>query len=352
MRSWLLEILCCPHCRQELSLEIFSSQGLDIENGVLKSTCGRSFPVIDFIPRFQPEVWSDDVLLNRSKHEELNNRNAFEFEWLNYNVTMGNESSIFLNETQIPANEWAGKLALDAGCGMGRYTAEALKLEAKVIGLDLGLNIDRAYQQLKVFPGFQAIQADLMQLPFKPDSFDIVYSLGVLHHTPQASQAFRNLARLVKKGGILSVWVYGRAGKYRDFITNPFRPDRQNYAGLLISPPISYGYWGAVKMREWLSAGIRLVTTRLPHQILLWLCYVLAAVGGIPLLKYGTFSVLPDWPARVWENFDWLSPYFQSHHTKEEVRNWFEKAAFTDLSVLPHGLIPKPGYKGKKAKSH
>lgn len=343
MRSWLLDILCCPHCRQELILEIFSAQGEDIESGVLKSGCGRSFPVIGFIPRFLPEA-----SLNGKNHTKLNNRKAFEFEWLNYDVTMGNEKDIFLDETQIPAKEWPGKLALDAGCGMGRYTAEALKLEAKVIGLDLGLNIERSYQRLKGFPGFQAVQADLMRLPFKPDYFDIVYSLGVLHHTPQASQAFHNLARLVKKNGMLSVWVYGRAGKYRDFITNPFRPDRRRYAGLLMSPPLSYGYWCAVKLREWLSDGIRLITTRLSHKVLLWFCYLLAAIGSMPLLKYGTFSVLLDWPARVWENFDWLSPYFQSHHTKEEVRAWFEKAGFSDLSILPHGLIPKPGYKGKK----
>lgn len=345
MRSWLLEILRCPHCGQELSLEIFSAQGEDIETGVLKSACGRTFPVTGFIPRFLPET-----SLNGKSHTELNNRKAFEFEWLNYEVTMGNEQNIFLDETQVPAKEWSGKLVLDAGCGMGRYTAEALKLGAKVIGLDLGLNIDRAYQKLKMFPGFQAVQADLMHVPFKPGSFEIVYSLGVLHHTPQASQAFLNLSGLVKKNGIMSVWVYGRAGKYRDFISNPFRPDRKRYARLLMSPPISYFYWGAVKMREWLSDSIRLFTTRLPHRMLLWLCYILASIGSIPLLKYATFSALPDWPARVWENFDWLSPYFQSHHTKEEVREWFEKAGFSELRVLAHGLIPKPGYKGIKMK--
>ena len=73
-----------------------------------------------------------------------------------------------------------------------------------------------------------------------------------------------------------------------------------------------------------------------------------AALGRVPLVKYFTFSVHPDFRVRLIENFDWLSPPYQYHHTKEELCGWFERAGFTVMKVLPHGLIPKPGVLGLK----
>jgi hypothetical protein len=70
-------------------------------------------------------------------------------------------------------------------------------------------------------------------------------------------------------------------------------------------------------------------------------------LGRVPLLKYVTASVHQSWRVRVQENFDWLSPQYQSHHTKEEIRDWFREAQVEELSILPHGFIPKVGLKGK-----
>ena len=56
----------------------------------------------------------------------------------------------------------------------------------------------------------------------------------------------------------------------------------------------------------------------------------------------------PEFQVRLIENFDWISPPYQWHHTKEELTEWYEAAGFTVLSLLPHGLVPKPGALGKK----
>jgi len=58
--------------------------------------------------------------------------------------------------------------------------------------------------------------------------------------------------------------------------------------------------------------------------------------------------VEPDFSVRWIENFDWLSPPFQWHHTKEELTRWFQESGFEVLKVLPHGLVPKPGVLGRR----
>ena len=65
------------------------------------------------------------------------------------------------------------------------------------------------------------------------------------------------------------------------------------------------------------------------------------------MMKYLTASVHPHWRVRLLENFDWFSPPYQSHHTKEEVVGWYSEAKIGELSLLDHGLIPKVGIRGR-----
>ena len=48
----------------------------------------------------------------------------------------------------------------------------------------------------------------MFKLPFAPESFDYIYSIGVLHHTPDCEQAFKGLPRLLKPGGRIAIWLY------------------------------------------------------------------------------------------------------------------------------------------------
>jgi hypothetical protein len=132
------------------------------------------------------------------------------------------------------------------------------------------------------------------------------------------------------------------AGEFSEFKTNPLREDRER---LRAHRRLA---WVVVGVRHAFSDFVRFFTTRLPMQATYALCWPLAALGAVPVLKYLTFSVHRDFMVRVIENFDWISPPFQYHHTKEELASWFEKAGFTILRVLPHGLVPKPGILGRK----
>ncbi len=212
---------------------------------------------------------------------------------------------MFRVKTGISASELGGKLVLDAGCGGGRYARLVGLNGGRVIGVDLSSAVIKAAELCGEFPDVAIVQADLLDLPLAAGQFDMAYSIGVLHHSPDARKAFGQVARCVKPGGRLAVWLY-----------------RKN-----------------TLVQEWINTAIRSVTTQLPARVLEPLCAVLGVVGGVPVLKQTlnkvvNFSNHPDWILRVCDNFDWYAPPYQSHHTTEELKRWFAEEGFTDIVEL------------------
>ena len=124
--------------------------------------------------------------------------------------------------------ELAGKDVLDAGCGMGRYLRIAAESPARlIVGIDLSLAVAAARELTSGVACTAIVRGDLLRLPFAPGSFDAIYSLGVLDHTPDPRAAFLSLARLLKPGGRIAIWVYpGSAGSWRRswISSGPFQP--------------------------------------------------------------------------------------------------------------------------------
>ncbi len=324
--------MACPACGS--ALELAEADGDPASQGRLTCRCGLNYPVWDSIPRMFAEA--------ELGAGNLRTQQSFGFEWLAYPGPIPDEDRrIFLEETQIPAEQWKGRKVLDAGCGMGRYTRVARGLGAEVVALDLSHALVRL-RDLGDVDGMQLVQGNLLRPPLKNATFDIIYSQGVIHHTPDARAAFLRLAERVKPGGLLSVWVYGAPGRYAEFRENPLREGRR---GLKAVMPLAYA---VVWTREKISDGVRTVTTKLPLRAVYALCGPLAALGAVPALKYLSFSVHGDFQVRRIENFDWLSPPYQSHHTRSEVEGWCREAGMTPVSWLPHGLVPKIGVLARK----
>ncbi|HEV2883792.1 MAG TPA: methyltransferase domain-containing protein [Pyrinomonadaceae bacterium] len=109
-------------------------------------------------------------------------------------------------------NQFGGKRLLEVGCGMGTDLLQFARGGAICIGADLTpRSIDISRLHFSVY-GMRAefLLADGERLPFPDKSFDVVYSNGVLHHTPDTAGAIRELHRVLKVGGTAKVMLYNR----------------------------------------------------------------------------------------------------------------------------------------------
>jgi len=112
---------------------------------------------------------------------------------------------------------FAGKVVLDAGCGPGRHALFASRFGAREVwAIDLGAAVATAQSLASGDPNVHVLQADLLRPPFPPGAgdrgFDFVFSLGVIHHLDDPAAAIASLARLLRPGGELFVWVYADEG--------------------------------------------------------------------------------------------------------------------------------------------
>lgn len=106
----------------------------------------------------------------------------------------------------------AGTLVLDIGCGACRVARLVRSVsDARTVGVDISRETIRAARRLEVGP---LVQGDNLRLPIRDDCAGLVISNGVIHHTPDAKESFRELARVVQPGGTLVVSVYDRQGWY------------------------------------------------------------------------------------------------------------------------------------------
>ncbi|WP_165222023.1 methyltransferase domain-containing protein [Aquisphaera insulae] len=285
MNPDLLSLLRCPRCRGPLTVVGDPPEALCCTSG----DEGR-YPIVAGIPRLTNDPYAG----------------SFGRQWNRYDVMREDEDeATFEVKTGMPAVSLAGKLVLDAGCGGGRYSRLVGSHGAMVVGVDLSSAVEKARALCAGLPNVLIAQADLLDLAIADESFDAAFSIGVMHHTPDPRRAFAQVARKVKRGGRLAVWLY-----------------RRN------TPP-----------QEWINSGLRAVSTRMSARLLEPICAATGVLGSIPVVnrtlnKLVNFSAHPDWTLRVCDNFDWYAPRYQSHHTLHELLSWFDEEGFGDLVEL------------------
>ncbi len=155
-------------------------------------------------------------------------------------------------------DQFAGQRLLEVGCGMGTDLLQFARGGAICTGVDLtprSIAISKHRFALYGVPASFLI-TDGERLPFPDGSFDVTYSNGVLHHTPDTAGAMRELHRVLKPGGIAKVMLY-----YRH----------------------SLNYWGEMMLHRGLLRG-ELLRGRSPEQIMgRWVEY--SESGAEPLVK-------------------------------------------------------------------
>jgi len=101
---------------------------------------------------------------------------------------------------------------LEVGCGMGTDLLQFSRGGARCVGVDLTpRSIEITQHRFKLYGADGAFMiSDAEHLPFRDESFDVVYSNGVLHHTPDTEGAIREVHRVLRPGGIAKVMLYHR----------------------------------------------------------------------------------------------------------------------------------------------
>jgi ubiquinone/menaquinone biosynthesis C-methylase UbiE len=109
-----------------------------------------------------------------------------------------------------------GNLILEVGCGAGADSRYMSKKGAHVVSVDLSpSNVILTTKGMKILNlNGRGICADAEKLPFKDNTFDAVYSFGVLHHTPDTKQSINELYRVLKRGGKMAVMLYHKGYAY------------------------------------------------------------------------------------------------------------------------------------------
>jgi 2-polyprenyl-3-methyl-5-hydroxy-6-metoxy-1,4-benzoquinol methylase len=129
------------------------------------------------------------------------------------------EARKYFVEPHIPRfaefSRWAGKRVLEVGCGIGTDTMNFARAGAEVTAVDLSeRSLDLARQRAAVYglTNIRFVHANVEELGaiLGPEQYDLVYSFGVIHHTPHPDVALRELVSMLRPGGTLKVMVYHR----------------------------------------------------------------------------------------------------------------------------------------------
>ncbi len=200
----------CPACQVPLGAA---------PGGLACPSCGRSYGGEDGIPRlFLPNAWDpgrEDVTETiKSFYEEtpFPNYDDTDDVWSLKEKAVRGVFARLIDEQVAPA-----AAVLEAGCGTGQLSNFlGIRRGRAVIGTDICLNSLRLGQEFKVrnrLDNVMFAQMNLFRPAFAPESFDIVISNGVLHHTSDPFLGFQTLAGLVRRGGFIVIGLYNRWGR-------------------------------------------------------------------------------------------------------------------------------------------
>jgi SAM-dependent methyltransferase/uncharacterized protein YbaR (Trm112 family) len=357
MKKSLLQLVVCPLCQSKLLAQSFQDNvDGQIESGLLDCACGASYAVIGGIPRLLPPtlqsmLWEMHPEFFRTYGEQLpkallpdeskgsgkpvedsatkaqrDTARSFGYEWQAFSEMLSDyESNFRWYFERFAPHSFEGKRILDAGCGTGRHTFHMARSGAgEVVAMDFSQAIEVAARNNRENPNTHFVQADIYHPPFAPDTFDFVYSLGVLHHLPEPEKGFRTLLPLLRSGGYMNIYLY----------------------------------WNLESEAAWRRAALsavtsmRRVTTRLPHALLKKLSWLIA-VGFevafvLPSRALARFKLTRSLADRVplghyrkysfrvlyTDQFDRFSAPLENRYSRAEVAGWLERAGFEDVVIL------------------
>jgi uncharacterized protein YbaR (Trm112 family) len=325
----LLSLLACPECRGPVEKD---------DDHVLRCpNCDRVFPVVDGIPRMLPaEMLRDDEARTRShfqkeftvhaEDDSVSDRlDEFYFAsrtGIDPALHAGQFDTFAVHDAEVPSVDLSAlncKVVLDAGAGPGRFIRVAARHSQFVVALDLGDHLLEARAKCRGQDNVGFVQGSVLRPPLLKDTFDYVFSVGVLHHTPDPPGGARALSELVAEGGGMACWVYPPA-----YWAGPIRgPVARIIHRGLARLRTEHAWWVCSRILYPLGVAQETVA-RSP-----WLKLLLAPLFAVPVPRH------PHRKIMKLTIFDYFAAPIISVHTPDEVMGWLAGAGFTNVRRGP-----------------
>lgn len=193
------DIICCPVCKGPLELMQ--------EQNALKCNLHGEFAINFSIPSFS-------TLYHFDKHWEEN---------FSPDIPPMKELAAgkFLSPLYDNINKKESLKILDAGCGDGVHVKvlknNTLFENVQLTGLDISMSALLSAQK-RDDGKWNFVHADISELPFKNNFFDVVFSYGVLAYTAKPYLSFQELVRVTKPKGLIGIWIYPKAKGWGGFM--------------------------------------------------------------------------------------------------------------------------------------
>jgi ubiquinone/menaquinone biosynthesis C-methylase UbiE/uncharacterized protein YbaR (Trm112 family) len=309
MKKKFLNLLCCPNTHKDLTLVDPIIQNDDIISGFLVAG-NFKYCIRDGIPRF-----IDNKNYSKNFDWQWNKWSRTQFEKENFGKPMeGYTRNMFEKITELSNSKIKGKIVLDIGCGAGRFIDIVLDKGGIPVAIDNSNAIDTAKKNFANYSDeILFIQADALKLPFKNETIDFAYSIGVLHHTPSPETGIEEASRVIRHGGELAVSVYSKKGYYTFPTVNLWRKFFQ-----LLHPIL--GYYPALIYSNFFG----------------FINFLLAKIYkpfSYPTRIFFPTVCLPDLKWSILDTFDSITPSYQSGHSLYEVSKWFLNSKFSNLRI-------------------
>ena len=197
MNTKLYNLLCCPNCKGSLTKK---------GNTFYCKTCKKNYPIREGIPDFTVTIAEKGMRLSKLKWEEKYKIDSKKdiFDELNFleNKFFKPTWEQLKSKKSLRKNE----NFLEIGCGTFYLGRALAKKGYRVIGIDMSitaLKLAKSVFEKEKIKNYLLVCGNVLEMPFKPDSFDLIYGAGVIEHFKDTKQAVAELYRVTKKKGVV-----------------------------------------------------------------------------------------------------------------------------------------------------
>ena len=279
---------------------------VEVAEGALNCReCGAAFPVTEGIPRLLPPGGEPGP----STGHRLTEFDGFVQQY---------EDNFLDLMAPLRADDFVGRLVLDAGCGFGRHAFFSARYGAEVIALDSSPDaVASARRNLRTQLRAHVVLGDVRRPPLRKQLFDMVYCLGVLHHVSEHAVALAALDQLVKPGGRFSSWVYGPRQGLTRIATGALRGATAQMEPKQLQ-----------RFSQLIAGGLRLFS-HTPHRFFGKLPVLSSVVTHLPVHDHSR------WPfdVVVADVYDRLRIPVTGYFMGEDLERWYAEAGYADIQV-------------------